>query len=78
METLKRFASKLAAGEVSGLKRSSFPRRPKSFEDLSLLCSIFSQLDVFLWLQKKFPPGNVMEEQTALPEQVEVQEDDNN
>lgn len=72
MEMLKRFSTKLAAGEVSGLKHRALPRKPKSFEDLSRLCSIFSELDVFLWLQKKFPPGNVMEEQTALARKEEA------
>lgn len=72
MEMLKRFSAKLAAGEVSGLKHRALPRKPKSFEDLSRLCSIFSELDVFLWLQKKFPPGNVMEEQTALARKEEA------
>jgi Mitochondrial degradasome RNA helicase subunit C terminal len=69
---LKRFASKLSLGQVSGLKHTIIPRRPKSFEDLAQLCSIFSELDVFLWLQKKFPPGNVMEEQTALSRKEEA------
>lgn len=66
MSVLKRFATKLEAGEVSGLTHSMMPRRPTSFADLSRLCSVFSELELFLWLQKKFPPGNMMEEQAAL------------
>jgi hypothetical protein len=66
MEVLMRFATKLASGEVSGLTRSMMPRRPSSFDDLSRLCSVFSELELFLWLQKKFPPGNIMEEQAAI------------
>jgi hypothetical protein len=42
------------------------PRRPSSFEDLSRLCGIFNDLELFLWLQKKFPPANMMEMQAAL------------
>jgi ATP-dependent RNA helicase SUPV3L1/SUV3 len=66
MDVLKRFAEKLARGEVSGLTRSMIPRRPSSFEDLSRLCGTFNDLELFLWLQKKFPPANMMEMQAAL------------
>jgi hypothetical protein len=65
MDVLKRFAAKLAAGQVAGLTRSMVPKAPKSFDDLSRLCGIFSELELFMWLQRKFPPGNVMEQQTA-------------
>jgi hypothetical protein len=66
IEVLMRFATKLASEEVSGLTRSMMPRRPSSFDDLSRLCRVFSELELFLWLQKKFPPGNIMEEQAAI------------
>jgi Suv3 C-terminal domain 1/Mitochondrial degradasome RNA helicase subunit C terminal len=66
MAVLLRFAAKLAAGEVSGLTYSMNPRSPKSFADLGRLCSIYNELEVFLWLQQKFPPGNMLEEQAAL------------
>jgi hypothetical protein len=57
MEVLMRFATKLASGEVSGLTHSMMPRRPLSFYDLPrLYSSVFSVLELFLWLQKKFPP----------------------
>jgi ATP-dependent RNA helicase SUPV3L1/SUV3 len=42
MDVLRRFASKLAAGETSGLTYSMVPRKPKSFDELSKLCHIFS------------------------------------
>jgi ATP-dependent RNA helicase SUPV3L1/SUV3 len=42
MDVLRRFASKLASGEASGLTRGMVPRMPKSFDDLSRLCHIFS------------------------------------
>jgi ATP-dependent RNA helicase SUPV3L1/SUV3 len=42
MDVLRRFASKLAAGEASGLTHSMAPSKPKSFDDLSRLCHIFS------------------------------------
>jgi hypothetical protein len=66
MGVLKRFAAKLATGEVSGLTHSMIPRPPRSFADLSRLCGIYNELELFLWLQKKFPPGNIMEQQAAL------------
>lgn len=66
MEVLLRFAAKLAAGEVSGLSHSMRPRRPQTFDDLSRLCGIFNDIEQFLWLQQKFPPGNIMEQQAAL------------
>jgi Suv3 C-terminal domain 1 len=65
MDVLKRFAAKLAAGQVAGLTRSMIPKAPKSFDDLSRLCGIFSELELFIWLQRKWPPGNMMEQQTA-------------
>jgi ATP-dependent RNA helicase SUPV3L1/SUV3 len=66
MEVLKRFAVKLASGEVPGLSQRLRPMRPKSFDDLSNLCSIYSDLELFLWLQNKFPPVNMMEQQAVL------------
>lgn len=45
--------------------RRHVPRQAKSFEDLSYLCTIFSQLELFLWLQYKFN-RNALEIQTAL------------
>lgn len=65
MSVLKRFAAKLSTGQVSGLTRSMVPKTPKSFDDLARLCGIFNELELFMWLQKKFPPGNMMEQQTA-------------
>eukprot|EP00977_Amphora_coffeiformis_P020070 scaffold7825_cov162-Amphora_coffeaeformis.AAC.1 len=65
MDVLKRFAAKLSAGEVSGLPNRMIVRQPKTFEDLAQLCGIFSDLDLFLWLQNKFPPGNYIEQQNA-------------
>ena len=35
-------------------------------DDLSQLCSIHNQLELFLWLHNKFPGSNVMEQQSAL------------
>ena len=65
MDVLKQFAKKMSAGEVSGLKNRIIPRKPKNFDDLAQLCGIFSDLDLFLWLQNKFPPGNVIEQKNA-------------
>jgi Mitochondrial degradasome RNA helicase subunit C terminal len=65
MDVLKRFAAKKAAGQHSGLTKNMIPKAAKSFEDLARLCGIFSELELFLWLQRKFPPGNMMEQQAA-------------
>jgi Mitochondrial degradasome RNA helicase subunit C terminal len=65
MDVLKRFATKKAAGQHSGLTKNMIPKAAKSFEDLARLCGIFSELELFLWLQRKFPPGNMMEQQAA-------------
>jgi ATP-dependent RNA helicase SUPV3L1/SUV3 len=67
MDVLLRFASKVASREVPGLDPTVRPLRPKSFDDLSRLCSLYSDLEQFLWLQNKFPAaGSVMERQAAL------------
>ncbi|GKY93300.1 hypothetical protein MPSEU_000297500 [Mayamaea pseudoterrestris] len=66
MDVLKKFAAKLASREVPGLPQNLRPKPPKTFEDLSRLCSIYSHLELFLWLQNKFPPVNLMEQQAAL------------
>lgn len=65
LAVMKRFAYKLHAGEVSGLSIQNLPRNPSSFDDLAQLCGIYSEIELFLWLQKKFE-GSKMEEQTAL------------
>jgi len=66
MQVMKQFASKQAAGKVAGLSGNMLPRKPKTLEDLSNLCHLFNSLELFLWLQAKFPPGNMMEHHTAL------------
>jgi hypothetical protein len=63
---LENFAWKYARGEIAGLPSRSVPRKAKSFDDLSYLCGIYSDADLFLWLQFKFPPGNAVEQQAAL------------
>ena len=66
MEILTRFAEKYSIGGVSGLPNRTIPRKPRNLEELSTLCNIFSDVDLFLWLQNKFPPGNCIEQQNAL------------
>lgn len=65
-DILVKFGEKLAAGEVPGLKRGSLLKRAKTFHDMGKLCTIFSDVDLFIWLQNKFPPVNLMEQQAAL------------
>ena len=65
-DVLVKYGQKLAAGEVPGLTRSTPMKRAKNFNDLALLCSIYSEVELFIWLQNKFPPVNLMEQQAAL------------
>mmetsp|Transcript_16505 Transcript_16505/g.40327 ORF Transcript_16505/g.40327 Transcript_16505/m.40327 type:complete len:948 (-) Transcript_16505:607-3450(-) len=66
MKILENFATKYAQGQVSGLPSRSVPKKAKSFDDLSYLCGLYADADLFLWLQMKFPPSNAVEAQTAL------------
>jgi ATP-dependent RNA helicase SUPV3L1/SUV3 len=66
MKILENFAWKYSQGQVSGLPSRSVPKKAKSFDDLSYLCGLYSDADLFLWLQLKFPPSNAVECQTAL------------
>ena len=50
---------KLTLAEVAGFSTGQL-RRPRTFEDMSALCGVFGELDLFLWLQRKFPPGMVV------------------
>ncbi len=63
---LQNFAWKLSRGEVCGLPSRSVPKSAKNFDDLSYLCNIYGDVDLFLWLQFKFPPSNAVEQQTAI------------
>eukprot|EP00592_Proboscia_alata_P018613 CAMPEP_0194407242 /NCGR_PEP_ID=MMETSP0176-20130528/5265_1 /TAXON_ID=216777 /ORGANISM="Proboscia alata, Strain PI-D3" /LENGTH=981 /DNA_ID=CAMNT_0039206755 /DNA_START=593 /DNA_END=3535 /DNA_ORIENTATION=- len=65
LETLKKFVLKYIAGEAAGLSRSVFPQPAKSFDDLSELCSIHAQLELFLWLSVRFQNSNLVEQQAA-------------
>lgn len=66
MKILENFAWKYSQGQASGLPSRSVPRKAKSFDDLSYLCGLYSDGDLFLWLQLKFPPSNAVEYQAAL------------
>jgi ATP-dependent RNA helicase SUPV3L1/SUV3 len=63
---LENFAWKYSQGQVSGLPSRSVPKKAKSFDDLSYLCGLYADADLFLWLQLKFPPSNAVETQAAL------------
>lgn len=65
MDIVRRFAAKKATGQSSGLTNNMIPKPPKTFRDLARLCLIFGELELFLWLQRKFPPGNMIEQQAA-------------
>jgi len=63
---LQTFAQKLARGEICGLPSRSVAKPAKSFDDLSYLCNLYGDADMFLWLQFKFPPSNAIEHQAAM------------
>lgn len=63
---LETFATKVSQGEVFGLPTRPVPKRARSFDDLSHLCNIYADVDLFMWLQYKFPPGNAVELAAAL------------
>ena len=67
MKLLKQFASKLAFNGTTGVnRREFFARQPGSLEELSVLCTQFHRLELFLWLCQKFPTtSNMIEEQQA-------------
>lgn len=64
MQLLKQFATKYRLNEMSGIHHRKFiPKKPRSLEDLSALCSKHNQLELFLWLSWKFPSNANMIEQ---------------
>jgi Mitochondrial degradasome RNA helicase subunit C terminal/Suv3 C-terminal domain 1 len=69
---LQNFAQKLARGETCGLPSRSVAKPAKSFDDLSYLCNLYGDADLFLWLQFKFPPSNAVEHQAALARKESV------
>lgn len=62
---LMRYVDKHSIGKVPGVHRSMKPREAKTFHGLSELCSIYQELDLFLWLQDKLP-SNAVEAARAL------------
>lgn len=66
MTLLENFAKKLSRGEVCGLPSRTVPKKAKNFDELSHLCNMYSDADLFLWLQFKFPPSNAVEQQAAI------------
>ena len=54
-----RYVDKFTNGKVPGLHRDMRPMPPKSFDHLSSLCKVHQQLDLFMWLQNKFPTNAV-------------------
>ena len=66
LKLLESFAMKVSQGEIFGLPSRPVPKKARSFDDLSNLCNIYSDVDLFMWLQYKFPPGNAVELAAAL------------
>jgi ATP-dependent RNA helicase SUPV3L1/SUV3 len=74
LKLLESFATKVSQGEVFGLPSRPVPKKAKSFDDLSHLCNIYADVDLFMWLQYKFPPGNAVELATALARKEQTME----
>ncbi|KAL7519253.1 hypothetical protein ACHAWX_004038 [Stephanocyclus meneghinianus] len=62
---LLRYVEKYSKGKVPGIHRSMRPKEPTSFNNLAELCSVYHELDLFLWLQSKLPSNNAVEEVRA-------------
>lgn len=62
---LLRYVEKYSTGKVPGIHRSMRPQEPSSFHNLAELCSVYHELDLFLWLQSKLPSNNAVEEVRA-------------
>ena len=52
----QRFVETFSKGRSPGVHFSLIPRPAKNFNHLSDLCSIHSELELFLWLQNKVEP----------------------
>lgn len=61
LKHLESFATKISHGEAFGLPLRPVPNKAKSFDDQSYVCNIYADVDLFMWLQYKFPPGNAVE-----------------
>lgn len=72
MPLLQNFAQKLSRGEICGLPSRAVAKPAKSFDDLTYLCNLYADADLFLWLQFKFPPSNAVEHQAALARKESV------
>ena len=65
LEIIKRFALKKALGESPGLTTKMYAHKPISFEELSHMCDVHHELELFIWLSTRFP-GNDVEQQRAF------------
>ena len=66
LTTVVSFAVKMSQGRSSGLGTNALAlKQPKSFDDLASLCELFNDLELFLWLNGRFPGSSAMEQQTA-------------
>ena len=61
IDIVESFAQKYANGEIPDLPDDHrVPEMAKSFDDLGELCSIYSDSDLFLWLQMRFLPEDLV------------------
>ena len=56
MVLLQNFAKKSIHGELCGLPSRPIPKPAKSVDDISSLCNLYGEADLYLWLQFKFLP----------------------
>jgi len=74
LNLLENFAMKVSQGEVCGLPSRPVPKKAKTFGDLTHLCNIYADVDLFMWLQYKFPPSNQVEVAAALARREQTME----
>ena len=53
------------------MKSSSHTNAPKSFDDITTLCKIHNELDLFIWVCSRFPDTFVFDQSSlAIQEQI--------
>lgn len=62
---LMRYVEMYVSGKTPGVHRSMRPREATSFHNLTELCTVHHELELFLWLQSKLPT-NAVEQARAL------------
>lgn len=64
MKLMKDYAYSLSRDEVCGINFTSgkMPESPKSFDDISQLCTIHNEMELFMWLCHRFPENFIFDQ----------------